>query len=409
MHLNVFCYVDIHFVAYDKAGNYSEKTYSGTVSNNQPRIAGVMFGTDENGNSSVDDSELNNSYHYFYSKDKTGFTNGYLNSKEKVTEMKIGYDEKTETWSSVLNIKGAFKVVPEIVGGNSGIDCTYTVTKADGTKYVTHSTKKELCSTHSSGDDIRERVSGIGDIDISLIELLGSHDSGTIVDGNNQRFEFTLWDRTEGLVSGSTSQNAKITICANVSVHDTDAPTVAINPFYWKGKTDNSLFANSSANGHIELGEELPSGTFNVTNAKASGLYDNDPKVSGMIVITGTANDKMQIASINVTVPGFNSGSPLTLGSYSNGAWTGTTALSEGAIPSGGWASEVTDVSLDNETGHTAKWTLYLDSAQITNTAEKDVIVFANATRLSQTETSATHQTQQVTPQTTGLLTKTQR
>lgn len=372
--------VDIHFVAYDKAGNYSEKTYSGTVSNNQPRIAGVMFGTDENGNDSVDDSELNKTYQSIYTKEKTGFTNGYLNSKEKVTEMKIGYDDETSTWSSVINIKGTFKLVPEIVGGNTGIDCTYTVTKADGTKYVTHSTKKELSATHSSGDAIRKRVSGISDIDISLKELLGSHDSGTIVDGNNQRFEFTLWDRTEGLVSGSTSQNAKITICANVSVHDKDAPTVAINPFYWKGKDNNSLFANSSANGHIELGEELPGGTFNTANTTTSGLYDNDPKVSGMIAITGTANDKMQLASINVTVPGFNSGSPLTLGSYSNGAWTGTTALTEGAIPSGGWASEVTDVSLDNETGHTAKWTLYLDSAQITNTAEKDVIVFANAT-----------------------------
>ena len=40
--------IDIHFVAFDAAGNDAASKYSGTVSNNQPRIAGVKFGTVEN-------------------------------------------------------------------------------------------------------------------------------------------------------------------------------------------------------------------------------------------------------------------------------------------------------------------------------------------------------------------------
>jgi hypothetical protein len=50
--------IQLHFVAFDLAGNKTTKTYYGIVANNAPRIAGIKFGTDVNGNGEVDIDEL---------------------------------------------------------------------------------------------------------------------------------------------------------------------------------------------------------------------------------------------------------------------------------------------------------------------------------------------------------------
>ena len=73
--------VTVHLVAFDRAGNVSTYDYSGVVSNNAPRIAGMKIGTDENGNGSVDDSELITTYSGRYEK---GYENG--DSEKPVTE-----------------------------------------------------------------------------------------------------------------------------------------------------------------------------------------------------------------------------------------------------------------------------------------------------------------------------------
>ncbi|MBQ2124721.1 MAG: hypothetical protein II196_02895, partial [Spirochaetales bacterium] len=54
--------VNVHFVAFDKAGNFTKETYYASVANNTPRIAGVSFGTDDNGNDEVEDNELIKNY-----------------------------------------------------------------------------------------------------------------------------------------------------------------------------------------------------------------------------------------------------------------------------------------------------------------------------------------------------------
>ncbi len=49
--------VKIHFVAFDKAGNAASKEYNAKVRNNVPRLYGVKYGTDVNGNGTIEESE----------------------------------------------------------------------------------------------------------------------------------------------------------------------------------------------------------------------------------------------------------------------------------------------------------------------------------------------------------------
>ncbi|MCQ2612269.1 MAG: hypothetical protein MJ183_01540, partial [Treponemataceae bacterium] len=82
-----------------------------------------------------------------------------------------------------------------------------------------------------------------------------------------------------------------------------------INPFYWNGIKDNSIYDSSSSSvvkfsdlkGHIELEGDLPE-TFNLT----SGLMDKDPKVSGKVVITGTASDNNLLNELYISLDGMN-------------------------------------------------------------------------------------------------------
>ena len=347
--------INIHFVAFDAAGNAVSKVYSGNVANNQPRLAGVKFGTDENGNSTIEDSELQTAWSGIYANTEGAIPAGYKTATEKVLSLSI--PEKLDR--AALKVKGLTVVKPEVVGGNNGLGYTYSVDS-----YT--STIATLSSQHSDSDEIR---TGLNDVVISVEDIL----SNSIADGE-KTFTINVWDKTEGLTYGTNSQKAEIKIRANVAIRDNEVPKAGLKPFHWNSESDNSLYQNSRENGHIELEADL-------SDAIITSL-GNDPKVSGKITFRGIATDNSLIQKINVKIPGFNGSSFFTIATRdNNGTWS-----SSGVFNTNGWAFEIAKdasgndlESFSQETGHTVEFLLHWDTSKVSGVAAKDVKVEVQA------------------------------
>lgn len=348
--------INIHFVAFDAAGNAVSKVYSGNVANNQPRLAGVKFGTDENGNSTIEDSELQTAWSGIYANTEGAIPAGYKTATEKVLSLSI--PENLDR--AALKIKGLTVVKPEVVGGNNGLGYTYSVDSHT-------STIATLSSQHSDSDEIR---TGLNDVVISVEDIL----SNSIADGE-KTFTINVWDKTEGLTYGTNSQKAVIKIRANVAIRDNEVPKAGLKPFYWNSESDNSLYQNSRENGHIELEKDLSSAVVTALG--------NDPKVSGKITFRGIATDNSLIQKINVKIPGFttNNGFITVATRDNNGTWS-----SSGTMNANGWAFEIAKDASGNalesftqETGHTVEFLLHWDTSKVSDVAVKDVKVEVQA------------------------------
>ncbi len=386
----------LHYVVFDKAGNYAVGTVDAFVKNNQPRIAGMKIGTDDNGDSTVDSSEYITTMSNVYAK-------GLNSAGNKVTDVTFPNQESGLT--SAVTAKGLTVIKPEIVGGNGTLGYTYTVAENSGattwnTPYYTKTSVTELGTGGESSDSV---VTLTNDITFTVQDFLSAGTTGSeIADGSNQKFSFTIWDSTPGTTIGTDSQYATMNVVMNVTLRDTTPATDYIKPFYWNSSSDNSLFANSRDNGHIELPADLPTDTFKSTN---SGEYDLQPKVSGQIKIEGIAHDNTLLSSLTATVAGFNSGSSFTIAAYNTGtgSWTSGSSLSGGAIPAEGWACETAQATYaeyvkagygslpsgytgtekvpytSQATGHTVHWILYFDTSKITGTADTDKLISVTA------------------------------
>lgn len=372
--------ITMNFVAFDQAGNASGvKQYSGTVSNNAPRIAGVMFGNDDDSNGTVDEDELVKTYSMIYtSLNNGGIRNGYINANQIADDVVIPSAGSNGTYVDALNIKGAFLVRPEIVGGNHGIGYSYKVSRGGADVYSVNDVVR-LSSVHSSGDEVRSESAGtkLDDIEISLQEMV----SKGISDGINAVFDFTLWDYTDGAEQSASSSNqansARLRIYANVALYDEESPAVRINPFYWNSKDDNSVFyKDGAAKGHIELEDDWKNASGYDSNA-SSGEYDGDPKVSGTIKIEGTASDNAMLKELYLTVPGLITeklvGEYVQDGTAKSWAWD-----NKGKLDTDGFACQIENTKFDN-TGHEIKWTVIVNTEKITGVAANDVEVNARA------------------------------
>lgn len=372
--------ITMSFVAFDQAGNVSGvKQYSGTVSNNAPRIAGVMFGNDDDNNGTVDEDELVKTYSMIYtSLNNGGIRNGYISANQIADDVVIPSQVSGGTYIDALNVKGSFLVRPEIVGGNHGIGYNYKVSRG-GTDIYSVNDVVRLSSVHSSGDEVRSESSGtkLDDIEISLEEMV----SKGISDGSNAVFDFTLWDYTDGAEQSASSSNqansARLRIYANVALYDEESPTVQINPFYWNSKDSNSVFyKGGSAKGHIELEDDWKNAAGYDSNA-TSGEYDGDPKVSGTIKIEGTASDNAMLKELYLTVPGLIT--EKLVGEYVQDETTKAWSWNEkGDLDTDGFACQIENTKFDNS-GHSIKWTVTVDTERVTNVAALDVSVQAKA------------------------------
>ncbi|WP_038177434.1 hypothetical protein, partial [Treponema pedis] len=139
----------------------------------------------------------------------------------------------------------------------------------------------------SDSDDVRDTATTT--IELTMVDFLKDN----VTDGENKKFTFSIWDETEGFTAGSDSQHADFNIVMNVAIQDKAKPTVHIKPFYWNSRTDNSIYkSDGSLKGHIELESDWKQ-TDSYKNNGTSAVYDGDPKVSGIILIEGVAEDNV--------------------------------------------------------------------------------------------------------------------
>ena len=181
--------VTLTFVAYDKAGNSSIKRYPCSVSNNGPRFAGFSYGTDDNGNGVIDSGELIDERSHIYASENR---EGLDKNGNKVTSITRKNSSDIHAVAQLLDgesdritVKGLFKVVPEVVGGNRGLGYSYTYL---GTDETTHTTAKQRLSELGA--------SGLRDSeDLSITITVRDFIENEIKEGD-QWFRFDIYDNT---------------------------------------------------------------------------------------------------------------------------------------------------------------------------------------------------------------------
>ena len=396
--------IELHYVAFDEAGNYTTDVVSNAfVSNNRPRIAGVTFGTDYNGNGTIETEEKITAYRAPKTKGEydannddtvpgikslTGFTGGGTNSTDKAiydpSRMQYKYPSRkavelttdlTLDVTADMTVRGYTEITPEIVGGNGAIYYQYNLPVIGNGVNTT-----PFISSGTTDYTIAE-----GAINLQFGDILKLSDAAE----SAKDLVFTFWDSTEGAALITTAgtgwqagrQKASLNVKMKFAGKTPAAPKTTIEPFYWNSENDNSLFGNSREKGHLEVESGLPA-AFNGGN----GTMDRDPKVSGQIVMRGSAHDNSFIEGLYISVPGMESvftSAGLTttqqVGSVTyyriannvNGTLTGTDKWS-----SKGFKFECPAAGQTiGKSGHDVNWTFSWDTSKITGVAKADVEV----------------------------------
>lgn len=380
--------INIHIVAIDNAGNISKGSIATKVENNRPRIAKVMLATDLNGNGKFDydadsapitglDSETVNNR--TADNAEFGEFSFYSAMEAKSTNLK----SEVELKSGSFKVIGGLAILPEFVGGNGDI---YYVEKYSNDSSSTDYTQ---ISTGTASSDLvkmtsRSTLTGsmadfqykFADKDtnpsgVTYADLI-SEKGGIILNSVPKEYiSFTFWDSTEETIPGTDSQWTHLKIPVTVLSSETEKPVPTITPFYWEGKSENSVEKDSDGNllGHIELEGDL-------TSELMSAYGDTDslkkPKVSGKIKIEGTVTDNVRISSINMSFAGlFDS---TALANYIGGSWQNVSSLPTGVIS---FAAQ--DVSISQK-GHEAKYTLVVDTEKLTSVTGKNKNITISAT-----------------------------
>ena len=378
--------------SFDEVGNVSVTTVTTNIQNNRPRLSKLNFGTDLNGDAKYSDSEFETYDMYHVSGDYQSTYNLKTSGYSTVSGSTVSSSTR-----GAFKVKDTLAVVPEFVGGNGTINLVYTQNASSVSDYQTGSVRNPSTkSTYTPGSNNTIMTAASQMYVLTNVDVTGKASYTDTDDGINKAMAFTFWDSTDETTSGTNSQWAFVKVTDfTVDVTDGNKPKVVINPFYWNSKTDNSLYdavnGNGQTNGHIELPADLPSSTF-----ASTGEYDLDPKVSGKIVLRGTAYDDQRLSSlwvhfdnftpVNYLATNVNYGA-LGVASISSNTYykvaqfdssTGTWAIATATMAANNWAFTVSDLPADgayfNQTGHKVYWTLSIDTSKMTsNPAATDV------------------------------------
>ena len=105
-------------------------------------------------------------------------------------------------------------------------------------------------------------------------------------------------------------------------------------------------------------------------------MYDGDPKVSGIILIEGVAEDNVILEKLEMCFPGLNNSSDyVTVAERNNGEWKSTLTLADNGIK-----FEVVEELFDNVSGNTLSYRIAVDTEKIKDVAKTDVQVRMRAT-----------------------------
>lgn len=374
--------VEIHVVTIDKAGNINRGSIATSIQNKRPRIAKVLLGTDLDHNGTYDfysDSEIK----YEGNVTQATYNNrnfGEFNYYSAVDANGVAQSSVTLS-SEKFKIKNGMCILPEFIGGNGTLKYNMIVgdRAAEEAQKGTDTLKTLTTGTDSlkvaNRDGTKAKIDEVKVNDDSSYfshfpqggilldnEALASHESET-----PKYFAFTFWDETEETVQGTDSQWALLNIPVIVDVKDDTKPNASFNPFFWngKGKGNNSLAydKDGKALGHIELETDL-------TAALKTSPYGTGPKVSGKIVLRGTASDETLLTGLSVKAASVKAASvkaaetEIASAKYENGVWSSANGLT------------VTNVREVDQNGHEVTWELEYE----TPSAQKDLELTVTAT-----------------------------
>lgn len=370
--------VEIHVVTIDKAGNINRGSIATSIQNKRPRIAKVLLGTDLDHNGTYDfysDSEIK----YEGNVTQATYNNrnfGEFNYYSAVDANGVAQSSVTLS-SEKFKIKNGMCILPEFIGGNGTLKYNMIVgdRAAEEAQKGTDTLKTLTAGTDSlkvaNRDGTKAKIDEVKVNDDSSYlshfpqggilldnEALASHESET-----PKYFAFTFWDETEETVQGTDSQWALLNIPVIVDVKDDTKPNASFNPFFWngKGKGNNSLAYDKDgkkALGHIELESDL-------TDKLKETPYGTGPKVSGKIVLRGTASDETLLTGLSVKAASVKAAeTEIASAKYENGVWSSANGLT------------VTNVREVDQNGHEVTWELEYE----TPSAQKDLELTVTAT-----------------------------
>lgn len=412
--------IEIHYVVFDKAGNFVHDKIDAVVKNNNPRLASLRVWCDFDGNG-IEKADGSESETYYYQKKERYETLGVpMSVATGLTENLVvsGNNKDADNGGTAfMTVKNKVTFIPEIIGGNNELYYEYewksgsTVKKsgASATSFGTgHDDNIDEIADNSGylrkdvyGDSYvrgsTKYVNSLGktveySIPVTVTELESIGNS--VTSGTNivpTWFNYTIYDSTEGCNAWTASDRTKgrhtatFKVALNVQYIDTKAPVVGIKKFYWNSKTDNSLYKNSSDNGHIELEGDIAETAISTTttNATTPVALGNDPKVSGKITIRGTAEDDIGLASLSVRFPdlsGTVSISRATVAAtYADGVWTSVSPDTPENMESNGWTFTVTK-NENTQEGHKIEWECNIDTSYVSGVAKLDRVFTLTAT-----------------------------
>lgn len=360
--------IEIHVVVFDKAGNSKHGYAKTSVSNNAPRIARVRLATDLNSNGIYEENE--SKVFAWLDEDSTDWNKLTASSGTEIWNL------DAEGWT----IKNNLQVEPEFVGGTAPF--YYVFSKESEAGIAKNLTSPKTDSFNAS--DTRKIAANRE----PFVILNSSFDSSDAFEDKINTYQFSFWDSTEETVPGKDSQWTVLNAQLKQDIEDSNAPKVVVSPFYWNDSEDNSLYENSLLNGHIELEDDWKNASG--YNGSTTGLYDGDPKVSGKIVIRGTAYDDVFLSSLWIKFgkDAGATGQNFTFTNYLTDAGFGSAGTSNGYVQAAfyengwkkasatmeadGWKFDVSDDYFD-QNGHKVNWTLSIDTSKLSGIAGTDI------------------------------------
>ncbi len=248
-------------------------------------------------------------------------------------------------------------------------------------------------------------------------------------------YTFSFWDSTEESIPGTDTGSTILNAYVRQDLTDDVIPNSVIKPFEWNGTgytkstvsvvngitqtpvgqtleslgpgdvlgsvttsttvngittettvtitPNNSLYGASTANGHIELENDLPASFETMTAGSPATALGLDPKVSGKITFHGTSYDNARLSSIWFSFGGFtaengktsaDSGKSGTAGYVQAAYYNSSSATWEFApatMAADGWECTVVD-NYFNQSGHKVDWYLSIDTSRISTVTGLD-------------------------------------
>ncbi len=343
--------VEIHWTAYDKAGNYASGSVVTSVQNNRPLLAAVTLGTDLTGDGdTLDPGETVPAY---------SALDGLGNEQAEAT-----------LDSAAFVARGLSSFDVDVVGGNGELFYRLTADTETGTEL------RALTALWSAPDSA------------NLVKLSQAELEDAKIGEGAKTFVFKIWDSTEETTPGVDSQWAVLTVPMTVDVVDEVAPSATVSPFHWTSTLDNSLYQGQRTNGHIEI-DSVTGGAGPDVSGKISvrGTAYDDQRLSALwlsiadsanadrFAFTGAAAVKRFFDTNGDTLVNASDRAYYRMATYdtASGTWLGTDRWA-----TDGWAFTVTSDDI-GQGGHAIEWRLDWDTSKVTGVAALDNLLRAVA------------------------------